>query len=84
MSLLDWRDRRHFDEADNGARPCTQCEITTPMRSHAGEPVHKVCAEDWNDNNPAAARYEHKGRDLGTQRFHSDPPREKKSKGGAR
>ncbi len=50
---------------------------------HDGEPVHKVCAEDWNDRNPGAPRHQHDGRDLGTRRFHSDPPR-KTRKDGAR
>lgn len=83
MSLLDWRGRHHFDEAEDGALPCTQCNVTTPMRSHTGEPVHKVCAEDWNNRNPDAPRHEHEGRDLGTRRFHSDPPH-KNRKDGAR
>ncbi|MFF2364907.1 hypothetical protein ACFVU0_19770 [Streptomyces sp. NPDC058122] len=74
MGLLDWRDGRHFDQSQDGARPCTECRVTTPMRSHSGEPVHKVCAEDWNDSHPDAPRYEHDGRDLGTTRYHSDPP----------
>ncbi|MER5927823.1 hypothetical protein [Streptomyces mirabilis] len=76
VGLLDWRDSQHFD--DSGDKPCTQCRGTTPMRSHAGEPVHKVCAEDWNDRNPDAPRQQHEGRDLGTARYHSDPARKRR------
>ncbi|WP_233273369.1 hypothetical protein [Streptomyces broussonetiae] len=79
MGLLNWNSNQHYDPK---AKPCTECGTTTPLRSHAGEAVHKVCAEDWNDRNPNAARYEHEGRDLGTKRFHSDPPR-KNGKEGA-
>ncbi|MEH0557341.1 hypothetical protein [Streptomyces sp. B21-101] len=32
------------------------CRRPTPMRSHYGEPVHKVCAEDWITQHPAEAR----------------------------
>ncbi|MFD7631744.1 hypothetical protein ACFV7Q_38050 [Streptomyces sp. NPDC059851] len=32
------------------------CDKPTPMRSHAGEPVHKACAEDWIAANPVEAR----------------------------
>ncbi|MET7893501.1 hypothetical protein [Streptomyces mirabilis] len=28
----------------------------TPMRSHYGEPAHKVCAEEWITANPVEAR----------------------------
>ncbi|GAA1923920.1 hypothetical protein [Streptantibioticus ferralitis] len=34
------------------------CNKPTPMRSHAGEPVHKACAEDWIAANPVEARRE--------------------------
>lgn len=27
------------------------------MRSHDREPVHKVCAEDWCDQNPNSSRF---------------------------
>lgn len=54
--LLDWRDARHFDAWQD--RPCALCDKPTPMRSHAGEPVHKTCAEDWIAANPAEARRE--------------------------
>jgi hypothetical protein len=80
VSLLNWRSGHHFDHSDD-LPACTQCGITTAMRSHQGEPVHKVCAEGWNEANPAAPRYTHQGRDLGTERFHSDPPT-KHRKGG--
>ncbi|MET9565084.1 hypothetical protein [Streptomyces tauricus] len=73
MGLLNWNSGEHFDHG--GDCPCTQCGKPTPLRSHDGEPVHKVCAEDWNDRTPTAPRFEHEGRDLGTARYHSDPPR---------
>ncbi|MFF2465317.1 hypothetical protein [Streptomyces mirabilis] len=81
VGLLGWRDSRHFD--DSGDKPCTQCRTTTPVRSHAGEPVHKVCAEDWNDRNPDAPRVRaisDKGTayELGTERYHSDPPKKRR------
>ncbi|BAU83856.1 hypothetical protein SLA_2940 [Streptomyces laurentii] len=53
------------------------------MRSHAGEPVHKVCAEQWNADHPDAPRLyrppdkadpTRPQRDIGTTRFHSDGP----------
>ncbi|MGA5066158.1 hypothetical protein ACPB9E_20755 [Streptomyces exfoliatus] len=50
------------------------------MRSHTGEPVHKVCAEDWNAAHPGEPRrYTRPGpdrpqRDVGTWRFHNDGP----------
>ncbi|MFE4998627.1 hypothetical protein ACFRH4_46645 [Streptomyces mirabilis] len=53
-SLLDWRDARHFDRWQD--LPCVLCGAPTPMRSHYGEPVHKVCAEDWISANPTEAR----------------------------
>ncbi|WAU79672.1 hypothetical protein O1Q96_07895 [Streptomyces sp. Qhu-G9] len=81
MGLLNWNSGQHFDHG--GDCPCTQCGKPTPLRSHDGEPVHKVCAEDWNDRNPAAPRHQHEGHDLGTARYHSDPPR-KSRKDGAR
>lgn len=42
--LLDWRDNQHFDRWQD--RPCALCDKPTPMRSHYGEPVHKVCGFD--------------------------------------
>ncbi|NEA82726.1 hypothetical protein G3I30_27550 [Actinospica acidiphila] len=81
VGVLNWTSSQHYDH--NGDCPCTQCGKPTPMRSHDGEPAHKVCAEDWNDRNPGAPRHQHDGRDLGTRRFHSDPPR-KTRKDGAR
>ncbi|MGY1544614.1 hypothetical protein [Streptomyces sp. MN6] len=81
MGLLNWTSSQHYDHG--GDCPCTQCGKPTPLRSHDGEPVHKVCAEDWNERNPGAPRHEHDGHDLGTRRFHSDPPR-KTRKDGAR
>ncbi|MGW4442305.1 hypothetical protein [Streptomyces sp. NPDC004682] len=68
MSSLDWRAHRHFDAG--GDRPCCLCGIPTPLRSHRGEPVHKVCAEAWNDTTPTAPRHIRDGYDRGTERFH--------------
>ncbi|MFE4775253.1 hypothetical protein [Streptomyces sp. NPDC056713] len=81
MGLLNWSSGDHFDHSGDCA--CSQCGKPTPMRSHDGEAVHKVCAEDWNDRNPSASRHQHEGRALGTSRYHSDPPR-KSRKDGAR
>ncbi|MFD5121697.1 hypothetical protein [Streptomyces sp. NPDC058385] len=81
MGLLNWSSGEHFDHSGDCA--CSQCGKPTPMRSHNGEPVHKVCAEDWNDRTPGAPRHQHEGRDLGTSRYHCDPPR-KSRKDGAR
>ncbi|MGW2679330.1 hypothetical protein [Streptomyces sp. NPDC001436] len=78
VPYLDWGDRRHFDPGP--ARPCCLCGICTPMRSHAGEAVHKVCAEEWNATHvdearrytpPAPGKPQH---DAGTWRFHNDGP----------
>jgi hypothetical protein len=52
--LLVWSDARHFDGWQT--RPCTLCGAPTPLRSHAGEPAHKECAEDWIAAHPAEAR----------------------------
>ncbi|MER7171733.1 hypothetical protein [Streptomyces mesophilus] len=81
MGLLNWNSGQHYDHTEDCA--CTQCGKPTPLRAHSGEPVHKICAEDWNDHNLNAPRHLHEERDLGTTRFHSDQPR-KKCKGGAR
>ncbi|MGW6398914.1 hypothetical protein [Streptomyces sp. NPDC055134] len=81
MGLLNWSSNEHFDHSGDCA--CSQCGKPTPMRSHNGEPVHKVCAEDWNDSNPNSPRHQHEGRDLGTSRYHSDQPRRSR-KDGAR
>ncbi|MCX5260930.1 hypothetical protein OOK27_43460 [Streptomyces canus] len=72
MRLLIWRDAAHFDRFED--LPCALCGTPTPMRSHTQEPVHKVCAEQWNDAHPEAPRYRAGTRDLGTQRFHDDAP----------
>jgi hypothetical protein len=79
MAFLDWHAAGHFDHRTD--QPCAECGTPTPLRSHAGEPAHKVCAEDWNDRNPGAPRVIQHGRDLGTTRFHSDPA--KKGRGHA-
>ncbi|MFA3838623.1 hypothetical protein [Streptomyces aureus] len=73
MSVLDWHDAQHFDRTRD--LPCALCARPTPMRSHHGEPVHKVCAEDWNDQHPEAPRHRRGNRDHGTGRFHNDPPK---------
>ncbi|MEU5215119.1 hypothetical protein AB0G79_02830 [Streptomyces sp. NPDC020807] len=78
MGLLNWNSSQHYDHSGDCA--CTQCGKPTPLRAHSGEPVHKVCAETWNDNNPQAPRVTHKKHDLGTTRFHSDTPRESRKK----
>ncbi|WP_050487174.1 hypothetical protein [Streptomyces sp. CNS654] len=52
--LLDWRDGSHFDRWQD--RTCALCDQPTPMRSHAGEPVHKSCAEAWIAANSTEAR----------------------------
>ncbi|MDQ1033624.1 hypothetical protein QFZ75_000040 [Streptomyces sp. V3I8] len=52
--LLDWRDARHFERWQD--LPCVLCGRDTPMRSHHGEPVHKVCAENWITADPVKAR----------------------------
>ncbi|GAA2947549.1 MULTISPECIES: hypothetical protein [Streptomyces] len=64
VQLLDWHDGRHFAWPER----CVLCRKTTPLRSHAGEAVHKTCAELWNARNP------------GETRFVSDPPKSGKSK----
>ncbi|MDX3528233.1 hypothetical protein P1P75_17755 [Streptomyces sp. ID05-39B] len=68
--LLVWRDNQHFDRWQD--LPCTLCGQPTPMRSHSGEPVHKVCAEDWIAAHPAEAR---------RGRFASDAKPRPKAKG---
>ncbi|MFI8186207.1 GGDEF domain-containing protein [Actinacidiphila glaucinigra] len=62
-ALLDWHDacRFRFDA------PCMLCGNLTPLRSHNGEPAHKVCAEAWNAEHPGKAR------------FISDAPRRKRN-----
>ncbi|WP_333743627.1 hypothetical protein [Streptomyces ardesiacus] len=59
VQLLNWRHYSHFGPP----APCVLCGTTTPLRSHAKEPVHKVCAEFWNAAHP------------GEMRFVSDPPK---------
>ncbi|MFE0651801.1 hypothetical protein ACFVZH_24745 [Streptomyces sp. NPDC059534] len=77
--LLDWGDARHFDHTQG--RPCCLCGRSTPMQSHAGEVVHKVCAEDWNaarTDEPrrytVATKAKPQQHDVGTWRFHNDGP----------
>lgn len=59
-ACLDWRNSLHFRQPG----PCVLCDGTTPLRSHAGEAVHKACAEQWAAAHPAEA--------LRTHRFVSD------------
>ncbi|MFC8174976.1 hypothetical protein [Streptomyces sp. NPDC057325] len=59
VQLLNWRHSSHFGPP----APCVLCGTTTPLRSHAKEPAHKVCAELWNAAHP------------GEPRFVSDPPK---------
>ncbi|HWU10545.1 MAG TPA: hypothetical protein VN520_29985 [Streptomyces sp.] len=47
--LLDWRDALHF-------RRDAPCRKPTPLRSHTGEAVHKICAENWNAQHPGETR----------------------------
>lgn len=56
---MDWRDTSHFRFDAPYGKP-------TPLRSHIGEPSHKVCAKAWNAEHP------------GETRFVSDPPRRKR------
>lgn len=58
MALLVWRDGSHYDHFHD--LPCILCRKPTPLRSHADEAVHKVCAELWTPRNP------------GSRCFHSD------------
>ncbi|MFD7085367.1 hypothetical protein [Streptomyces sp. NPDC059918] len=75
---LNWGDASHYDRTRD--LPCVLCGRPTPLRSHAGEPVHKMCAEDWNAGNPDQPRrytIPAKGQpqhDVGTWRFHNDGP----------
>ncbi|MFB6840953.1 hypothetical protein [Streptomyces sp. NPDC056361] len=79
VPYLDWGDSRHFDHTQD--RPCSLCGRPTPLRSHAGEPVHKVCAEAWNAACPGEPRrytvptkLKPQQHDVGTWRFHNDGP----------
>jgi hypothetical protein len=68
--LLDWRDARHF--APWQTRPWALCEQPTPMRSHAGEPSHKSCAENWIAANPVEARRGRFASDVQSKRHRED------------
>ncbi|MET9409539.1 hypothetical protein ABZX90_27800 [Streptomyces sp. NPDC002935] len=70
VRLLIWCEALHFDRFED--LPCVLCRKPTPMRSHTDEPVHKVCAEQWNHTHPEAPRHRAGTRDLGTHRFHDD------------
>ncbi|MEU1931830.1 hypothetical protein ABZ516_31175 [Streptomyces sp. NPDC019826] len=52
--LLNWGDRTHFRSTP---APCILCRKPAMLRSHAGEAVHKVCAEIWNSRNPNEVRF---------------------------
>ncbi|MGW1616846.1 hypothetical protein ACWCQZ_47195 [Streptomyces sp. NPDC002285] len=58
--LLVWRQHLHYQRP----APCVLCRRPTPLRSHAGEAAHKVCAEQWIAAHFAEA--------LRTHRFVSD------------
>ncbi|KIF72818.1 hypothetical protein QR77_41365 [Streptomyces sp. 150FB] len=66
--LLNWRDGTHFRKD----APCVLCGHSTPLRSHAGEAVHKVCAETWNADHPERVL---------EGRFVSDPEPRSRTKG---
>jgi hypothetical protein len=67
MALLVWRWGEHFDHFEN--LPCVLCRRSTPLRSHADEAVHKVCAELWISRYPDS------------KRFYSDPqPKKSRSR----
>lgn len=51
--LLDWRDGLHYRRP----APWVLCGNPTPLRSHAGEASHKVCAENWNLAHPGESRF---------------------------
>ncbi|MEW2266126.1 hypothetical protein ACGF5T_30495 [Streptomyces sp. NPDC047853] len=53
-ALLTWRDGRHYVPGDGA--PCTLCGVLAHLISHAGEYVHKVCAEAWLTEHPLEAR----------------------------
>ena len=55
MTLLVWRSGEHFDHFRD--LPCVLCGKPTPLRSHADEPVHKVCAEQWTAEQPDSRRF---------------------------
>jgi hypothetical protein len=59
VTLLVWRSADHFDHTRD--LPCTLCRTLcrtpTPLRSHAGEPAHKVCAELWTSRHSDSARF---------------------------
>ncbi|MEU0034675.1 hypothetical protein [Streptomyces sp. NPDC006333] len=69
-TLLDWRDGRHFDRWQD--LPCVLCERPTPMRSHYGEPVHKICAEEWITAHPTEARMGRFASDIQPKRTRSN------------
>ena len=50
-SLLNWRHHLHHRRP----APCVLCRRPTPLRSHADEAAHKVCAEQWIAAHPDEA-----------------------------
>lgn len=53
LPATNWRGGMHFSHW--GGEPCVLCGNPTPLRSHAGEAVHRTCAEDWNAARPEKA-----------------------------
>ncbi|KKD11013.1 hypothetical protein TR66_33280 [Streptomyces sp. WM6391] len=51
--MLIWRDGRHYLHDDSA--PCVLCRKPAHLRSHAGETVHKACAEIWLTAHPLEA-----------------------------
>ncbi|ROQ65274.1 hypothetical protein EDD95_8136 [Streptomyces sp. CEV 2-1] len=68
--LLDWRAGRHYDHWQ--MRPCALCEQPTPLRSHTGEPAHKVCAGNWVSEHPTEARLGRFASDIQPKRRRDD------------
>ncbi|TGB09786.1 hypothetical protein [Streptomyces sp. MZ04] len=46
--FLDWSGPGHWGDDE----PCVLCRRPTPLRSDAGKPCHKVCAEEWYEKHP--------------------------------
>ncbi|MFE7077251.1 hypothetical protein ACFU96_44920 [Streptomyces sp. NPDC057620] len=68
--LLVWKHHEHFDRWRD--LPCVLCTKATPMRSHRGEPVHKVCAEGWIAAHPVQAREGRFASDISRKRGKTD------------
>ncbi len=49
-TVLDWTARGPHGPGSVGApAPCVICTVPTILRSPAGKPCHKCCAEAWLD-----------------------------------